>query len=74
MKDNKNRVLFQFTPLREGRRRCWEKEPTREEFQFTPLREGRQHLKKFFCVLSYFNSRPSARGDQRQLSAALQPY
>ena len=57
--------VFQFTPLREGRRvgvnvpmLCM------IEFQFTPLRGGRQSAgrtaRRRRC---YFNSRPSARGD-----------
>ena len=32
-------------------------------FQFTPLREGRPACKKIHFAPSYFNSRPSARGD-----------
>ena len=58
-------AAFQFTPLREGRRvgvnvpmLCM------IEFQFTPLRGGRQSAgrtaRRRRC---YFNSRPSARGD-----------
>ena len=35
-------VLFQFTPLREGRLVEIVKECAEYEFQFTPLREGRQ--------------------------------
>ena len=34
--------LFQFTPLREGRRLCSLDIPPDGLFQFTPLREGRQ--------------------------------
>ena len=34
-------MLFQFTPLREGRRWTWGRSPMRFSFQFTPLREGR---------------------------------
>ncbi len=42
MKDNKNRVLFQFTPLREGRPATVIGGITALlAFQFTPLREGR---------------------------------
>ena len=33
------------------------------QFQFTPLREGRLSGALFFVPPSYFNSRPSARGD-----------
>ena len=34
-----------------------------EKFQFTPLREGRRFLDLLICLICYFNSRPSARGD-----------
>ena len=34
-----------------------------ELFQFTPLREGRQNADGRLCKAQYFNSRPSARGD-----------
>ena len=34
-------ILFQFTPLREGRHRDVERKVRRLKFQFTPLREGR---------------------------------
>ena len=33
---------FQFTPLREGRRRLLDEQPGEKTFQFTPLREGRR--------------------------------
>ncbi len=36
----------------------------RESFQFTPLREGRRHLETLRVAPPYFNSRPSARGDE----------
>ena len=36
------RVLFQFTPLREGRRQLHDCCQSPREFQFTPLREGRR--------------------------------
>ena len=58
--------IFQFTPLREGRRYIWLNYSTNSQlFQFTPLREGRRR----YCPplpqrMIYFNSRPSARGDQ----------
>ena len=42
-----------------------------EAFQFTPLREGRRRKHTFLVIgNSYFNSRPSARGDLR-LNAQL---
>ena len=42
--------LFQFTPLREGRRALalWGAKTCKREFQFTPLREGRQLHRAFF--------------------------
>ena len=54
---------FQFTPLREGRpRRAFAFTPF-VAFQFTPLREGRPPQSPPGSSPSYFNSRPSARGD-----------
>ena len=71
-------VLFQFTPLREGR-------PMHSPawrgfflFQFTPLREGRPVDISDMLPATYFNSRPSARGDSKRyaISANLlfNPY
>ena len=66
----KNEVLatgkiFQFTPLREGRQYRGLTERCTRRFQFTPLREGRQAWTPTACMgISYFNSRPSARGDE----------
>ena len=58
---------FQFTPLREGRHTENCSEEVTERFQFTPLREGRRpHLEQLGRHI-YFNSRPSARGDQSSL-------
>ena len=39
---SKSGILFQFTPLREGRRRATRSRNNRSTFQFTPLREGRR--------------------------------
>ena len=54
---------FQFTPLREGRRENCGNQAARLQFQFTPLREGRHCVSPFLTQPAYFNSRPSARGD-----------
>ena len=56
-------VLFQFSPLREGRRVRGIDGFLRGLFQFSPLREGRQHGQRLGLYFTYFNSRPSARGD-----------
>ena len=40
-------------------------------FQFTPLREGRQVYKSHGFGRTYFNSRPSARGDNSLKSEAV---
>ena len=56
-------VLFQFTPLREGRLILPREQFKHVLFQFTPLREGRLAAQHQLIVRSYFNSRPSARGD-----------
>ena len=37
----------------------------RTRFQFTPLREGRRRFQRQFAFALYFNSRPSARGDDK---------
>ena len=58
-------MIFQFTPLREGRRSSIDGVyGTVTEFQFTPLREGRLCNGGHFPGSGEnFNSRPSARGD-----------
>ena len=56
-------ALFQFTPLREGRLSSGVLMPAMLQFQFTPLREGRHADGKQEAQATYFNSRPSARGD-----------
>ena len=61
-------ALFQFTPLREGRLTLGEGMDSGDKFQFTPLREGRQQIKRITILQHYFNSRPSARGDNRRES------
>ena len=55
-----------------GATRRHRKPRTRFPFQFTPLREGRPaaHIKR--RRISYFNSRPSARGDLPIPVAAIQ--
>ena len=61
-------VVFQFTPLREGRLSARQKSPSGPLFQFTPLREGRPNQEGHHARKGYdFNSRPSARGDLREL-------
>ena len=55
---------FQFTPLREGRRKTKTHFWRASTFQFTPLREGRPFPVATRLSRSIdFNSRPSARGD-----------
>ena len=54
---------FQFTPLREGRLGTMGSRLLWSIFQFTPLREGRQGRGDVRNRRPYFNSRPSARGD-----------
>ena len=54
---------FQFTPLREGRHSHRHAAQRSRAFQFTPLREGRRSILAKSEVRTYFNSRPSARGD-----------
>ena len=42
-----------------------------DRFQFTPLREGRRCLFGNFIHFENFNSRPSARGDQKAPEVAI---
>ena len=56
-------TIFQFTPLREGRRAAARRTVCSGKFQFTPLREGRRPPCISTHIPGYFNSRPSARGD-----------
>ena len=64
---------FQFTPLREGRPGSDGIYDITKGFQFTPLREGRRQIEVLFWRDTYFNSRPSARGDRQSHRAAGQP-
>ena len=65
---------FQFTPLREGRRFTSRCPAPRKIFQFTPLREGRRSRRHSASKSRYFNSRPSARGDDGvRLVLAVRP-
>ncbi len=40
--EKKEHIVFQFTPLREGRHARKRNRRKSDEFQFTPLREGRR--------------------------------
>ena len=64
---------FQFTPLREGRQTPLTQRRKPSKFQFTPLREGRRHSAGGNGNLLHFNSRPSARGDERFPVEVKQP-
>ena len=57
-------IVFQFTPLREGRPSSHCHKPGDNLFQFTPLREGRHSFHKVSqSRFINFNSRPCERGD-----------
>ena len=57
-------TLFQFSPLREGRRSTVNDGWTVKLFQFSPLREGRRRRDAPVDQLpANFNSRPCERGD-----------
>ena len=62
--------IFQFTPLREGRRLRFLHAPHSLLFQFTPLREGRPRSCPALPRGEHFNSRPSARGDSTKSRAS----
>ena len=59
-------MLFQFTPLREGRR-CTPRAQTRTRTYFNsrPSARGDKHQHQHQRRHKHFNSRPSARGDSR---------
>ncbi len=56
-------LLFQSTPLREGRHYRHGVTKLHDLFQSTPLREGRPHYTGYQCDRSSFNPRPCVRGD-----------
>ena len=59
-------LIFQFTPLREGRLFPRVLLKCAFIFQFTPLREGRRTTPaRPRSWPTYFNSRPYVRGDKR---------
>ena len=58
-----DRGLFQSTPLREGRLRCYRTDDYDKVFQSTPLREGRHKCNEWLDAADSFNPRPSVRGD-----------
>ena len=50
---------FQFTPLREGRRRLWTRQTAAWQFQFTPLREGRRgHARRITSAVISIHAPP----------------
>ena len=57
--------LFQFTPLREGRRILFPPTVLFSNFNSRPSARGDQQIKRITIFQHYFNSRPSARGDTR---------
>ena len=54
--------LFQFTPLREGRRRANILTQLNELFQFTPLREGRPEKGAYLRAMHRFQFTPLREG------------
>ena len=62
---SKERTLFQFTPLREGRRRGSKNISRQSYFNSRPSARGDWMIATMlFASDVYFNSRPSARGDE----------
>ena len=59
--------IFQFTPLREGRRQSGEKHHRRHHFNSRPSARGDIAAEATTVRPYYFNSRPSARGDKTLL-------
>ena len=60
-------VVFQFTPLREGRLAVLTDCTKCLVFQFTPLREGRLLRVIILIDMTHFNSRPCGRGDSKRV-------
>ena len=58
-------LLFQFTPLREGRRRCGRSTTKSKAFQFTPLREGRPGSAATADAAKRFQFTPLREGRRR---------
>ena len=58
--------LFQFTPLREGRREIFCRDAWRYLFQFTPLREGRPEVSTSVSKPSAFQFTPLREGRRRR--------
>ena len=69
-------VVFQFTPLREGRPAMPLSCPAPSSFQFTPLREGRLLCPAGRRQPQDFNSRPCVRGDAdlKEYQAAVEKF
>ena len=61
---------FQFTPLREGRRRRRRAGRPDRHFNSRPSARGDLRRTRFWRLAKYFNSRPSARGDPFALASA----
>ena len=60
--------VFQFTPLREGRRRCLPDAPESAYFNSRPSARGDAARPVSPASRTHFNSRPSARGDYGERS------
>ena len=65
--------LFQFTPLREGRRAIAYLAVTRANFNSRPSARGDGRYAEIHGHCRYFNSRPSARGDSPTKCASCKP-
>ena len=63
--------IFQFTPLREGRRQHPPSCPTRTYFNSRPSARGDASAPEGVFVRINFNSRPSARGDNARIPAPV---
>ena len=56
-------LRFQFTPLREGRRACVQTQRRLQTISIHAPPRGATSTASWLSWLTYFNSRPSARGD-----------
>ena len=64
-------ILFQFTPLREGRQEESDGNASNPRFQFTPLREGRRIVKNNNLKIPKFQFTPLREG---RLRIAITPF
>ena len=69
--DATNELIFQFTPLREGRLAQAELSRANQQFQFPPLREGRPSSQPWHCTFVHISIPAPPRGATFSTSASV---